>query len=470
MKKSDAPTAGVNAFNNVESKVAKNVYATDSVEDWQKWQIKSREKTRPDQEFGGMAGIRAHKPLDRATPAFPLLGQWKGGESGQEKSKSKGEDLWGAEATHDTSVRGAMGVSESHHYDHFEGKRGGKRGPEDKEKELIDKAEAKRRKGLNKRKVQDGDDEEIPGVNSVPVVFDPRTGTCAPSVVCEMDAACDSTRNQSAAQAMDQVEKALNRAGTTPMIGLAQSKLGPVGSADTWVPVEDQNSGKIYYWHKETGETKWVLPSDWAKPKVAQEMQNNSGLGQYNAPSHLPRHSLTPGGRGNPIPAWKTAQDRAAGLGSGGMEGGPVRPSPPMEKPSLPVGWEEVPNPASTHDRDRVYYLNRGMGQTSWQRPSVVAEPTATTSGAEFIPSATFGGKLLGYMFSSGRLGVGYYKDVQQPQLRAEQPAPAAPAAPTAPTAPVAPVAALKMGAKPPPGPPPLPAGWERVSAGACSL
>lgn len=73
-------------------------------------------------------------------------------------------------------------------------------------------------------------------------------------------------------------------------------------------------------------------------------------------------------------------------------------------KPKLPPGWYS----GKDHKSGRPYYYHPESLTSQWHIPS----HSAVEPSHPFVPSPTFQGPKLGYVFKSGDKGVGYYSDV----------------------------------------------------------
>lgn len=83
-------------------------------------------------------------------------------------------------------------------------------------------------------------------------------------------------------------------------------------------------------------------------------------------------------------------------------------PPAPVPAPATDVyaGWASAKDVAS----GRVYYYNAKTKETSWVWPPAGFAKQDTQ--ADFIPAATFNGKLEGYVLTTRQHGTGYYRDV----------------------------------------------------------
>jgi hypothetical protein len=245
------------AFNKVDDKVSKTVYGTDSQEDWQKWKDGGRSHA------GGLgAANKARRAISsRALPAFPLLGQWDASEKSEKRKHSQSESNWSVEEQWDDKKRKESGHGDTGRYTAFDGKR--KRMEEMKAKPVRTKP------GPAISDVASGkQDGEIPGV------------TCAPQAQSQFNEDGSERYNEDGSvkeeneeinelykqhdatsyKALEQVSLAMNRAGTTAanqMLGSGRSD--PKESTDVWAKAVDSNTGRAYFYHKQTGETKWEL-------------------------------------------------------------------------------------------------------------------------------------------------------------------------------------------------------------------
>ncbi|BDA42301.1 probable polyglutamine-binding protein 1 at C-terminar half [Coccomyxa sp. Obi] len=162
-------------------------------------------------------------------------------------------------------------------------------------------------------------------------------------------------------------------------VAAAPAAVAPAASSseplpEGWSEAVDPTYNHPYWYNVSTGERTWVRPKPVAKA---------------------------------PAPA-----------AASGMAKAP--PPPKMTGTPLPLGWSEAVAP----DTGLPYYFNAATGQTQWERPTAAAG----LSGP-FVPSATFTGRVEGYVFKMGAKGLGYYHDVPLAGEPAAAPQAAAPAA-----------------------------------------
>ncbi|CAJ1355018.1 unnamed protein product [Effrenium voratum] len=146
--------------------------------------------------------------------------------------------------------------------------------------------------------------------------------------------------------------------GACPQPGFGAPNGAPALPAG-WEQITDP-SGRLYYCNRGTGETSWTAPAAPAvspagalPPGWEQQTDPSSGRSYYcNRATGETSWTPPPAGCAPMSAAPMSAPAPALGAGGGAIGG-------------LPPGWEQTTDPGS----GKVYYFNRGTGETRWEPP-----------------------------------------------------------------------------------------------------
>ena len=116
-----------------------------------------------------------------------------------------------------------------------------------------------------------------------------------------------------------------------------------------WRAVVDESSGRTYYCHEKTQETRWSKPGSAAPPPpppppaaaAAQSAEGSTAAGVKDAQPE-------PEQRDQPSPGQRVSVDA-----------------------TLPPNWVVVANPKSTCDRDAYYYCHIVSREVRWEKPEL---------------------------------------------------------------------------------------------------
>ena len=111
---------------------------------------------------------------------------------------------------------------------------------------------------------------------------------------------------------------------------------------NTWRPVTDRETGKVFYYHPETLDSTWQPPEEVAWKEVEEEDTQHGGYG-FCSPLL-------------PLPLPRSLKDASGHLGRVPFK--------------LRAGFLIPPPPPLLHIRSRVYYFNERSGTSTWDKPA----------------------------------------------------------------------------------------------------